>query len=492
MSALASVPPRVLTQPLARHRRRVDSRSLAHASIVLVSAVACIERTPVGNERRTASRRSRRSPVAVPAFAADDDAPVAQLATTPSQSNVIIFCLGIAMLLASADRTIFAAAALLIKSELALSLKDVAVAQSAFLWGYGITQLAAGTAADRHGGAKVLLLGLFLWSVAVTATAQSSSAMALFASRFAFGCASGCALPASAAAVAAHVPVERRSGALSTIFALFNLGSAFGLAVSGGLISTFGWKFIFYAFGAFGAGWAIFAYAIMPKSVKKYAPRAMPAKLALSVGNDASEADDLPSDVATQLVALLWCHIVVNWGFMVLQSWLPIYLAQDLGLSVANSGLAGAVPWLFTAFMSFSSGQIADRLITRYNWKRWKVRRLAMNIATIGPALCLFALKSTKVPSVAMALVIGTLGLQAVAVAGYHSYLQDVAPSRAGSILGFTNTVGVVAAIVANFVTGASVEATGNFQTVFLYTASMYLSSCFTWNSFLKGQVLFA
>ena len=169
------------------------------------------------------------------------------------------------MLLASADRTIFAAAALSLKAELGMSMKDLALAQSAFLWGYGVTQLAAGASSDRFGGAKVLLGGLCVWSIAVAVTPLSSMTtapvLAVVAARFLFGAASGCALPASAAAVAAHVPAERRSGALSTIFALFNIGSAFGLAAAGSLITQFGWRAIFYGFGAFGAAWAVAAYA---------------------------------------------------------------------------------------------------------------------------------------------------------------------------------------------------------------------------------------
>ena len=493
-SASRLAPAAALTRPRARPRRlRIESHTRAHtaARVCFACARPSVRCMPATNENE---RPRARALVLVRASAAGfADGDVKPSTTTASQTRVIVICLGIAMLLASADRTIFAAAALSIKAELAMSLKDVGAAQSAFLWGYGVTQLAAGAASDRYGGAKVLLFGLFLWSTAVALTPLSGGVYAILAARFMFGAASGCALPASAAAVAAHVPAERRSGALSTIFALFNIGSAFGLAAAGGLIATFGWKFVFYLFGLFGACFAFLAYSLMPESVKQYVPRVSSAVASETTSSkDAElEVDDLPTEVATQLVALLWCHIVVNWGFMILQSWLPIYLAQDLGLSIASSGLAGAIPWLFTAFMSFSSGQVADKLINKYNWEKWKVRRLAMNIATIGPAVCLFALKATTTPAVALGFVIATLGLQAVAVAGYHSYLQDVAPSRAGAILGFTNTVGVVAAIIANMVTGASVEATGSFQTVFLYTASMYLSSCFAWNSFLKGQMLF-
>lgn len=69
-----------------------------------------------------------------------------------------------------------------------------------------------------------------------------------------FGAASGCAVPASAAAVASYVVPERRSSSLSFIFTFFNCGSAFGLLLAGGLISTLGWQSVFLAFGR-GGDW---------------------------------------------------------------------------------------------------------------------------------------------------------------------------------------------------------------------------------------------
>ena len=152
---------------------------------------------------------------------------------------------------------------------------------------------------------------------------------------------------------------------------------------------------------------------------------------------------------------------------MILQSWLPVYLANDLGMSIASSGVEGSVRGFSPRSCRFS-GQVADKLIAR-GIERWKVRRLAMNIATVGPALGLFALKYTTSPAVALR---ASLPPSAAPPSRcrYHSYLQDVAPSRAGAILGFTNTVGVIGAIIANTVTGASVEATGSFEATFMYT----------------------
>ena len=181
----------------------------------------------------------------------------------------------------------------------------------------------------------------------------------------------------------------------------------------------------------------------------------------------------------------------INWGFFILQSWLPVYLAKELGFSLGGSGLASALPWFLTAACSFSSGQIADILVAR-GWERWKVRRLMMNIATVGPATALMLLPAARSPVVAVFLLAVMLGTQAVSIAGYHSYLQDVLPSRAGSFLGMTNTLGVIAGIVANLFVGSVVETTGGFRLVFLVTALVYASSGVVWNLSARGRVMFA
>lgn len=46
---------------------------------------------------------------------------------------------------------------------------------SSTAWGYGFTQILGGVAADRLGGARVLLVGLGMWSLAVTAIPAAST-----------------------------------------------------------------------------------------------------------------------------------------------------------------------------------------------------------------------------------------------------------------------------------------------------------------------------
>ena len=424
----------------------------------------------------------------------------------PPQAQRVVLVCAFAMLLASADRTIFSLAALAIAADLNLNMTTVGVLQSAFLWGYGVTQVIGGVAADILGGARILLFGLLCWSIAVAAIPISAMSLHpvpyLIAARFLFGAASGCAVPSAAAAVAKYIPSDQKSVGLSTVFAAFNCGSAFGLLLAGGLIATAGWQTVFTVFGLVGLVWAVLGFFLLPD-----AARQAPSKEEKSVvtKNSSSSFSSIPRWMIPQLLSLAWCHMCVNFGFFQLQSWLPAYMARDLRFTLGNSGLIAAFPWFVCAAASFTSGKVADKQIQNGE-ERWKVRRAAMRIATVGPALSLSllaALNSVGVLnsaagstplwaiSLAIGLVASTLATQAVAIAGFHAYLQDVAPAKAGAFLGVTNTLGVFAGIAANVLTGVILTKTGKFDLVFLVTAAVYLSSGAVWERYVKGQELF-
>lgn len=408
-----------------------------------------------------------------------------------------------AMMLASADRTVFSVVQLPLASQLGLAMSDLGVLQSAFLCGYGLTQLAGGAAADALGGARVLVCALALWSLAVLCTplaaATAAPVAALAAARFAFGAFSGVALPSASAAVAASVPSNKRAGALAVIFATFNSGSATGLLVGGAVLAAAGWKLSFVAFGGVGLAAAVVLWNVLPPALRFEAPSRTPSVKEASASS-AAKAPGFDWVVALQVVGLTWCHVAVNWGFFILQAWLPVYLAQEVGLGKL-AGAGAALPWALTAVCAFSSGKAADWLLQN-GWDTPSVRRLMMAIATLGPALSLVALPlmlplvsaalgPTLSQLVVLVLLMSALGLQAVSVAGFHAYVQDVAPARAGALLGLTNTCGVVAGIVANLFVGRVLDSGGSFAAVFYATAGIYLSSFLVWMLFMRGRVLF-
>jgi sugar phosphate permease len=67
------------------------------------------------------------------------------------------------------DRSTLSIANPLIRQELGLSIADMGLLLSAFLWAYAFAQLPGGTLVDRLGPHRLLAAGLSLWSIAQAA-----------------------------------------------------------------------------------------------------------------------------------------------------------------------------------------------------------------------------------------------------------------------------------------------------------------------------------
>jgi len=67
------------------------------------------------------------------------------------------------------DRAALSIANPLIREELGLSIADMGLLLSAFLWAYAFSQLPGGALTDRLGPRRLLGLGLFVWSLAQAA-----------------------------------------------------------------------------------------------------------------------------------------------------------------------------------------------------------------------------------------------------------------------------------------------------------------------------------
>ncbi len=115
-----------------------------------------------------------------------------------------------------------------------------------------------------------------------------------------------------------------------------------------------------------------------------------------------------------------------------------------------------------------------------------------------GPALSLLPLAILGVDAdlpIAVGCLSAALACQGFNYAGFHSYVQDVVPSRAGEVLGLTNTSSTLAGMVATLVTGALAGGGGSvgqggFSLAYLCTSVLYASSFVVWLLVLRGQSL--
>ena len=80
------------------------------------------------------------------------------------RSSVALLVLGCAV--NYVDRSTLVIANPLIRHDLGLTIGDMGMLLSAFLWAYAAFQLPAGTLVDRLGPRKLLGAGIFIWSLA--------------------------------------------------------------------------------------------------------------------------------------------------------------------------------------------------------------------------------------------------------------------------------------------------------------------------------------
>ncbi len=463
--------------------------------------------------------------------------PLQQQSQSQSQSEgrqgdggwrVRIIIVGVSMLLCNLDRVAKGILAIPLLTEFNISLTQMGVLQSSYLWGYLIGQIPAGLASDRYGGVKVMLCGLFMWSLATCGTAAAKfSAFPLtiaIVSRVLMGLGSSVALPAVAATVAKSVPDDQKARSTTLSYALFNIGNVVANLCTPYVSEFVGWHWSFLVYGALGLLWTAVSANLFVRMQRREAQQTGSSPPGLfdtdpaegaggsvsgsqdgnGSGNASGRADGegkavrargglfgigLRKKFLVQLFILMYCHSTIGLGYFTLQSWIPTFMAKDLGIvNLKVAGLCTALVWLATSFNTAYVGVIADKLLVKMPF--WKVRRMAMTISTLIPAGCFLALSATTSPLVGVACILIGLVSWSCDYAGFHPYIVEVSGRYSGTVLSLTNSAGIIAGIVGNIATGYSVSLEGNFNTVFKVLSAVYLLSFVLWNLFMKGEKL--
>lgn len=271
---------------------------------------------------------------------------------------VLLVCSGVVNYI---DRATLAIANPLIRQDLGLSLADMGLLLSAFLWAYAFAQLPAGGLVDRLGPRLVLTVSLGLWSLAQVLGGLVSSFGHLFGARVLLGIGEAPQFPTSARVVRDWFN-ERERG-LAT--GLWNCSSTLGTAISAPLLTflmlSFSWRSMFMIMGAAGLLVAAAFYALHRD----------PTQVTLAV-HEQEYLSDAEGDAQPPPVTLRdWQRLFrfrTTWGMIfgffgtiyvlwVYNAWLPGYLEMERHISISKTGWVAAIPFLFGVVGSILGGQ---------------------------------------------------------------------------------------------------------------------------------------
>ncbi|XP_055838553.1 putative inorganic phosphate cotransporter [Episyrphus balteatus] len=362
---------------------------------------------------------------------------------------------------------------------------------SSFFWGYAITQFPGGYLC-RLIGAKWTMFISTLGSAAfaiITPFLVPLGWGVFCAIRVVQGLFQGFLFPAIHAHLAMWAPVEERN----RLGALSNTGIECGTLVAmflSGIIasSSMGWPGISYVSGGLGLIWCVIwlIFASDTPAGSRFISHEEKSYIMASLNQQQKgvEVQSIPVPWAAMLTSLpFWALLVARcaeaWGLSTLQTQIPSYMSGVLEMDVKSSSLYSSLPYLAMWIMSFVYLISSEILLSKKWLTLTGLRRSFSTIASWIPAIGLIGIgflgKEQK--TLAITLMIVTVGLNSAATIGSGLNTIDLSPNHAGIIMGIVNSAANCVPIITPLLVGFIVvdeHERSEWQIVFIISAVIF------------------
>jgi MFS transporter, ACS family, solute carrier family 17 (sodium-dependent inorganic phosphate cotransporter), other len=380
------------------------------------------------------------------------------------------------------DRVNLSVAAVAMKEQFGWSQTEKGFILSAFFAGYMSCMFLAGILASRFGGRRVAGIAVFIWSLftLLTPLAASFGIPALVAARLGLGVGEAPLFPAIYQLFGRWIPLRERARAASFFTSGVPVGSAIGLTASGWLVARYGWPMPFYVFGGIGLLWMMLWLRHVTDDPREQS-RISSSEMQL-LTSTASPSVQTTRTWPVRRLLLRWPVLAVVtgqfatfWSQNVLAAWLPSYFRDVQGVSIEQSGLFSAGPWVAMILALNGAGALSDHLIHR-GLSVTHVRKLMQCGGLIASAFFLLATRFAHSPVAALAILIAATSALGVASCGFVAGNLDIAPRHSALMVGFSNTLGQTPGLIGVAVTGWLIDITGTYNTAFVLAATISIA----------------
>lgn len=421
--------------------------------------------------------------------------PVHQTADTPSlgyasqiptrvRYGVIVFAVTLAVI-TYVDRVCISQAAPFIQRDLGLSEVQMGMAFSAFYLAYSLFEIPAGWMGDRWGARSVLMRIVVWWSFFTAATGWVWNLPSLIVTRALFGAGEAGCFPNLTRTFTTWLPAAERVRAQGLMWLSARWGGALTPLLVVLVVQALSWRYAFFFFGAIGVVWAVFFYRWYRDNPREN-PDINAAELALippatevTLGHAAVPWGTL---LTSRTVWLLWGqYVCMNYAWTFYITWLPKYLNEARGVTLAKGALLAGIPLFFGGIGSLVCGFLASYLERRTGNVRATRRWLAMT-GFAGAAGCLVLSINIQNPLLAMIAMGFASFCNDLAMPPSWAACMDVGGKFCGTLSGSMNMMGNLGNTLAPLITGLLLSATGhNWSVVFYVSAAVYFLGTFFW-----------
>jgi len=390
-------------------------------------------------------------------------------------------------LVAYLDRVNLSICGPLIMKDFGFDKVELGMTMSAFFLAYTCMQIPGGLMSERWGLRFTGSIAMFFWSVFTFLTPFARGFYSFLAVRFLFGAGEGPLFPNNGSFLAKWFSKEEKALSSSIMVSGAFIGPALGPPLTVWIMTQWGWPAVFYAYGMAGVVMTVVWY-VCSRDFPHSHPRVNHAEVLHITKTTAAEAEAASKHevapwksflLSPQFWALGLQYCTVNYIMYVFLSWLPIYLLEARGLSLAAMGIAAAYPWIAICIALVSSGIISDKLL-KQGYSKFYARSV---IAIIGLILCgigLYKGANATTPTENILWLSCSLGFLGLTYTASWASCQDLGQKFGGSVVAWMNTWANVGGFLAPTVTALLVKSFG-WQTALSMTSVVIALGAVLW-----------
>ncbi|WP_374717176.1 MFS transporter [Geobacillus thermodenitrificans] len=365
--------------------------------------------------------------------------------------------------------------------DLNISAATSSLLGSLFFLGYFLFQIPGAHYAEKKSAKKLIFWSLILWGGLASATGLVSNIHWLMVIRFLLGVVESAVMPAMLVFLSHWFTKEERSRA-NTFLILGNPVTVLWMSiVSGYLIESFGWRWMFVIEGVPAIIWAFIWWKLVedePKMAKwltgeekeQLQKQLEQEQRGLKPVKNYREAFRSKIVILLSLQYALWSIGV--YGFVM---WLPSIIKAAPHMDIVTTGWLPSVPYIFAVIFMIVSSYFSDKTLNRsgFVWPSLLIGAIAFYASyAIGTNHFWISFILLVVAGAAMYAPYGP----------FFAIIPEILPRNvAGGAMALINSMGALGSFAGSYVVGYLNGATGGFGASYIFmAASLLLASWLT------------
>ncbi len=402
----------------------------------------------------------------------------------------VLLLISVMYLITYLDRVNISTAAPLISKEFGFNKVTIGLIFSAFVWAYAIFQVPGGWLSDRFGPRSVLAGVVGYWSLMTVATAAAFSAASFIVVRFLFGVGEAGAFPGATRAMQMWYPRRERGFVQGVTHSASRFGAAIAPPLVVLIMTSIGWRWVFYLCGAVGFVWSVWWY-LSYRNLPEDHRLVNQAELESIRGtNERGELNPPPVEKQLKIPwgtllrspnmwAIMCAYFTYVYCLWIFLSWLPSYLVEARHFTLLKVGLLASLP-LWAGVIGDTVGGLATDWLLRRTGNTKLARRAVAMTGLLGCAVFIVPAAMTADAYVAVYCLTASMFFLELTIGPSWAVPMDTGGKYSGTVSGMMNMAGNIGGALSPMVFGFLAQL-GSWQAPFIVAAALLVAGSAVW-----------